>query len=229
MSSSNPVQPNITCEDKGRKVIAKLLDWDTWKSSDTPDRYPLDEEKTVAQYVEVNGDAEFHTSIFNDSLDYDDDITLTPVVHEKNPAPCKITIVDYSGLSTETVTIRLVTLATGATTDVVLTEGTDWTAGTSDTATATSLTSAINNDATLSQYLTATSSGAVITILNSGTTVGLGRCTPPDTSDMTVAGNWLYQIVANGVSLINQGAIEQRALGSTGTIGLKTRDRGDVH
>lgn len=54
----------------------------------------------------------------------------------------KFTIVDYTGLSGKTVTLHVIS-SLGASVDTVLTEGSNWTAATSNNATATSLAAAI--------------------------------------------------------------------------------------
>jgi len=72
------------------------------------------------------------------------------------------TVVDFNNLSGDAVTIDGTNI-----TNTTLTEGVDWTAATSNTATATSLASAINGVAGVS----ATASGAVVTVIADDATV----------------------------------------------------------
>ena len=85
--------------------------------------------------------------------------------------PVTITVVDYTALGSDSVTV-------GATTK---TEGVDWTAATSNTATATSLASALD----AISGVTATAEGAVITVTSNTAHIAYGS----DLTNLTIAGN----------------------------------------
>lgn len=126
----------------------------------------------------------------------------------------KITIATYTNCSTDTVTVSVASGSLGTTTTSVLTEGTNWTAATSNAATATSLAAAIDALAGVS----ATAASGVVSVNTDSGAAAVTLATSDATCDTVANGTGGgVRIFTPGLTASNNG-IEIISTSATGNI-----------